>query len=358
MSVDFEPKLLINVGKIQHNTQSLVSLCEKYKIKVNGVTKATLGDPIIARAMKQGGASLIADSRIQNIQRMIEANIQGPFMLLRSPMMSEISAVVRWADISLNSELEAIKALGKQAKIQNKTHKIILMVEMGDLREGEMPEKLIDLLQSVKKIQNIELLGLGMNLTCYGAIIPTEEKIQTFSDICKKMEQKLGSSFQMISGGNSSTIPLLLSDRFVNPSITDLRLGESILLGRETVARTIIPGLHSDAFILEAEIIELKKKPSLPSGVVGEDAFGNKPIFVDKGMILHALVALGHQDIGNYSDLIPVDPDIEILGASSDHLIINVKSKNYKIGDKISFGLKYGALLAAYTSPFVQKCYI
>lgn len=352
------PRLLIDVAKIESNTRALVSLCNKYNIKITGVTKATLGDPIIAQAMLRGGASSIADSRIKNIKKMVQSRVPGPFMLLRSPMLSEIKEVVHWTDISLNSEITVIEALGKEALKQHKTHKIIMMIEMGDLREGVIPEDLSALIEIVRKINGIELVGVGMNLTCYGAIIPTPEKVNAFCSICKKIENDVGYRFQVISGGNSSTIPLLLSNRFVNPCITNLRFGESILLGRETVARTIIEGLHPDAFVLEGEIIEFKNKPSIPQGIVGEDAFGNKPVFIDKGTIQHALVALGHQDIGSFSDLVPTDPDIEILGASSDHLILNIKSQNYAIGSKVSFTLKYGALLSAYTSPFVDKCYI
>ncbi len=353
---DSYPRLLIDLNKIQKNALNVVELCAKYKINVNGVTKATLGDPKIAEAMLKGGATFICDSRIENIKKMCQANIQAPFILLRSPMLSEVEEVVKWADASLNSEIRVIEALGKNSLKQNKSHKVIAMVEMGDLREGVLPADLDGFIDKVLRIQGVELYGLGMNLTCYGAIIPTQEKIDEFTKIVRQIEKKKNIKFKMVSGGNSSAIPLL-TDHFNNACITDLRLGESILLGRETAKRHLIKGSYPDAFILECEIIELKEKPSIPSGIVGEDAFGQVPKFEDHGVIKRALAAIGHQDIGGL-DIEAIDPDVAILGASSDHLILHIKSGNYAVGDKLSFNLKYGSLLHIYTSPFVKKVYV
>jgi predicted amino acid racemase len=47
--------------------------------------------------------------------------------------------VVRSADISLNTELDTLKKLSYYAKASNKNHQVIVMVELGDLREGVLP---------------------------------------------------------------------------------------------------------------------------------------------------------------------------------------------------------------------------
>lgn len=349
------PKLHIDLKKIEMNTRNVVKICNKHSIEVSGVTKSTLGDPKIAHSMLRGGATHLADSRIQNIKKMREEKVPGPFLLLRAPMLSEIEEVIHWADLSLNSELVTIKALGKEAIKQKKTHKVIIMIEMGDLREGVLPEDLKKFLTEASKVRGINLFGLGMNLTCYGAIIPTVEKINAFYKVVKQAENDSGLKFKLISGGNSSFLPLLFN-KFKNPGITNLRLGESILLGRETAKRTLLKGSSGDAFLLECEIIELKYKDSVPDGVIGKDAFGRSPVFKNQGIILRALAAIGQQDLGG-TDLDPIDPNVKILGASSDHLLVHIKSGHYSVGDKLFFSLRYGSLLHTYTSPFVTKVY-
>ncbi len=76
-------------------------------ISLMGVSKAVLGEPSIVEAMIQGGVRLIADSRIENIQKMKQAGISTQFVLLRTPL-SQAESVVQNADISLKTELETI----------------------------------------------------------------------------------------------------------------------------------------------------------------------------------------------------------------------------------------------------------
>jgi len=320
------------------------------------VTKATCGDAKAALAMLSGGCVGIADSRILNIEHMKKQGIKTDFMQLRTPMISEIKKVVENSDISLNTEIKVIKKLSKISLKEKKKHKIILMVEMGDLREG-IPEKNLDkTIKEIKKLGGIELYGIGMNLACFGGIVPTEEKIEEFLEIVKKTERKHNLNFKMISGGNSANIPLLLKNQ-EKTRINNLRIGEGILLGLETVNRTPIPNTYQDTFILEAEIIEYKHKESKPYGKITQNAFGKIPEFKDKGTINRAIIAVGNQDtIPN--DLIPIDKDVEILGSSSDHVLLHIKNNSYKVGDTIKFKLKYGALVNLYTSKYVKKEYI
>ena len=78
--------------------------------------------------------------------------------------------------------------------------------------------------------------------------------------------------------------------------VTSLRIGETILLGVDTLTREPTLDLHTDAFVLSAPVIECKVKPSLPSGEIAQDAFGKRPTFVDRGDRRRAIVALGRQD--------------------------------------------------------------
>ncbi len=351
--MDTYPLLHINLDKIQQNTTTIVQLAAQHGISIMGVTKCCCGSNQVAQRMILGGATSIADSRIQNIKSLKKQGIPSDLVLLRTPMISEIRDVITYADISLNSEITVIKKLSNEAHRQEKNHRVIIMVEMGDLREGIPPQYLNDTIDTTLSCKNIELYGLGMNLACFGGVIPTREKIREFSQLVEKMEKDFSITLPLVSGGNSSNIPLLL-EHADSLRVNNLRIGEGILLGLETVHRTPISGTCQDAFMLEAEIIELQQKSSLPSGEISQDAFGKKPIFKDRGSITRGLLAIGRQDV-IIEGLHPLERDVRIMGGSSDHIIVDVPPGYYKVGDTLTFTPNYGSLLHLFTSPYVVK---
>ena len=348
------PRIDINIAKIAHNAKELKELYGSKGVGVIGVTKVVCGDPNIADALLKSGISVLADSRIANIRRMRDAGIQAQFVLLRTSIPSQIEDVVRYTDISLNSELSVIKALSKSAVKQDTTHKLILMVELGDLREGIMPSDLEDTVRAVMEMDGIEIVGIGTNLACLGGIKPDEEKMGYLSSITRDVEERFGLTLEFVSGGNSANYSWFISTENIG-RINNLRLGESIYLGCETLYRKPIPGLFTDAFTLLTEVIESKIKPSVPYGEVCQDAFGNVPEFQDRGQIRRAILGVGLQDV-LVSGLTPRS-NIDILGTSSDHIIVNAKQIDLKVGNEVEFDLNYGALLSVMTSPYVIKKY-
>lgn len=350
----YYPKVEIDLEKIRHNTNILVNLCKQYGIEVAGVTKAFCGEPKIAKAFVDGGISYLADSRIENLIKLKDFKI--PKLLLRLPMISEAKEVVEYADVSLNSEIETIKALSVVCKEKKKAHKIILMFDLGDLREGYFDEQeLFNAIEEIIKLEGIEIIGLGTNLTCYGGVIPREDNLGRLVKIANKVKEKFNLDIKIISGGNSSSLHLLIDGKKIN-GINSLRLGESLLLGRETAFGKRIDNTYDDAFQLIVEIIEIKNKPSVPIGEIGMDAFGKVPTFVDKGCRKRIICAIGKQDV-EIDSIIPLDEDISILGGSSDHLILDgTDSKiNYRVGDKVRFKLTYAGILRTMTSEYVKK---
>ncbi len=333
-----------------------MNLAQKADISVFGVIKATCGDPAIAQAMLRGGVCGIADSRLENIRTLKQNKIQTTLMHLRTPMISEVDTLIEYADISLNTETTVLNAISNSAAKKSVRQKIILMVEMGDLREGMLPDHLDYTIEKIQNLPHIDLYGIGMNLACFGGVVPTKEKIEQFCNLVEKLERQHDIRFEMISGGNSANIPLLLKCP-METKINNLRIGEGILLGRETVHRTPIPDTYQDAFILEAEIIEYKQKPSKPYGSVTQNAFGEMPKFKDIGIINRAIVAIGKQDTIP-KDLTPLDKNIKILGSSSDHIILHITTNDYTVGDILQFQPKYGALVHLYTSKYVEKKYL
>ena len=349
------PRIEIDLEKISHNATRLRELYASKGVGITGVTKVVCGDPVIADVLVKAGIDTLADSRLTNITRMREAGIQAQFVLLRTPAPSQAESTVKYADISLNTELSVIERLSEFAVETGVTHKVILMVELGDLREGILPAALDETVERVLGQSGIVLAGIGTNLACFGGIKPDDEKLDRLSLIASEIEEKFGVALQYVSGGNSANHDWFMSTTDVG-KINNLRLGESIFLGCETVHRKPIPGLFTDAFRLRAEVIESKIKPSKPYGDICQGAFGNVPDFTDRGQMRRVILGIGLQDV-LVAGLTPC-MDIDILGASSDHILIDAKGLDLKVGDEVEFNLNYGALLSSMTSPYVARCYV
>ncbi len=347
----FLPRIEISLFQIQENARILCELYKKKGVSLMGVTKAVLGEPFIAKAMIKGGVRFIADSRIENIQKMKNAGISSRFVLLRTPL-SQAESIVEHVDISLNTEIETLKKLSFYAKVKNKRHQVIIMVELGDLREGVLPTDLTQYVRETLSLSHIEIIGIGCNLACYGGVKPDSKKMNALSELVKLIKNDFKIELEIVSGGNSANYDWFESAQDIG-QINNLRLGESILLGRETLNRKAIPGLHIGAFQLIAEVIESKRKPSVPFGEIAQNAFGNIPDFQDRGICQRLIIALGRQDV--LVSGLKCDSAMETFGASSDHVILHDKSGNVQVGDEVKFNLDYGSLVSAMTSPFIRK---
>ena len=348
------PRLEINIPKLKNNVSVLSDICKTHNLDMAMVTKVYCAMPEVVKEISFDNVNYLADSRVQNLKNLQDINI--PKILLRIPMISEIKDVIKYVDISFNSEIKTIYKLNEEAKNQNKVHKIVLMFDLGDLREGYFDEEeFFSVVDKVLKLENIKLFGIATNLTCYGAIMPSEENLGRLANLAKRIEKEYNTPLEFVSGGNSSSIDLLQALKMPD-GITNLRLGEAIALGRETAYGKEIENTYQDAFKLVCEIVEIKDKPSMPIGEIGMDAFGNVPSYEDKGILKRAIVGIGKQDI-NIEGIMPIDKNIEILGASSDHMILNVTDceNKYDVGDKVEFLVEYGGLLTACTSKYVHK---
>jgi predicted amino acid racemase len=346
------PRLEVDLRKIHHNARTLVELLAGRGISVTGVTKATLGSPEIAVALLKAGVRALGDSRIENIASMRRAHAPAPMTLIRSPMLSQVRLVVAHADVSFNTELDVISKLSSAARDAGRMHGIVLMVELGDLREGIMPGNLENAVRQTLSFPNIALRGIGTNLACRSGVSPDTRNMSELSHLATSIESTFGLTLATVSGGNSANLAWALGDADTG-RINDLRLGESILLGRETLHRQPIDGLHTDAITLIAEVIESKVKPSQPWGEIAQTAFGEKPPATDRGDISQTILAIGRQDTD--PDGLHPPPGMEIIGSSSDHLIVDSGSDRVCVGAEIAFHLNYSALVRAMTSPFVAK---
>ena len=344
------PRVEINLAHLQHNVSKVVEKCGSFGIQVAGVIKGATGIPEVARAFDKGGAAFIASSRLEQLEDAINAGIEKPMMLIRIPMLSEVKDVIRLADISLNSEFEVIKALNDEARAQGKLHKVILMADLGDLREGFWDkDEMIKVAEYIEnKMINIQLVGIGTNVGCYGSISPTVEKLEELVELAERIEERLGRQLEYISGGATSSL-MRVWDKNIPKRINMLRVGEGILLARDldVFYGYDMSDLYQDIFRLKAEVIEVKDKPSYPVGTIAIDAFGHTPTYVDRVIRRRALLAMGKVDYGDPAELLPMDKGIEVLGASSDHTIIDVEDaeRDYKVGDIMTFDICYATVV-------------
>jgi predicted amino acid racemase len=346
------PRLNVDLHKLHHNAQTLVQRLGDRGITVTGVTKAILGSPEIANVLLRAGVNGLGDSRIENIETLRRAHISASTTLIRSPMLSQVEQVVSHADVSFNTEFEVISKLSAVAQKAHRTHGVVLMIELGDLREGIMPGDVNSMVQRLLRLPNIELKGIGCNLACLSGVSPDAKNMAELSKMADSIDASFGTTLGIVSGGNSGNMQWALSGADTM-RVNNLRLGESILLGREALQRLPIDGLYTDAFTLTAEVIEAKIKPTLPWGDIAENAFGEIPCIQDRGPISQLILAIGRQDVD--PDGLTPPPGIEIIGTSSDHLVLDAGRKHFRVGDEVTFQVNYSALLRAMTSPFVIK---
>lgn len=352
------PRLVINLNKIAYNSKKIAELCHKNNIELVGVTKLVLANPKIAKVFKENGIDKIGDSRLKNIISLAENKIPGPFQLLRIPMISELPVAIRYVDEFLISMPDVAYEIDRIASELQKNVQLIYMIDVGDLREGVWFENAIDEIYTVaKKLSYAKLTGIGTNVGCYGGVLPTIENMTTLVNIKRELENLLGYELK-VSGGSTVTLKML-EDGTLPSGITQFRIGEGLILGTDATGDRDIPYLSQDTVILEAEVIEVDYKPSVPYGEIGKDAFGRTPHFEDRGYIKRIILAIGEQDV-KPDGLKPLEPNMKVLHASSDHLIIDVTEcdKDFKVGDIVKFRMSYGCALRAFTSPYVEKVFI
>ncbi len=357
------PRVEINLGYLRENVEQIVKRCAEQGVEIAGVIKGTTGIPECAQMYAEGGAKMIASSRLEQIEDAIEKGIDLPKLLLRVPMLSEVDEAVRLCDISLNSEIEVMRALDAAAGKQGKRHGVIIMADLGDLREGYWDkDEMTDVAEIVEKeLPNLDLLGVGTNLGCYGSVDASPEKLQELVEVAEKIEARIGRQLRYISGGATTSLPRILQHNMPE-RVNLLRVGEGILLSRDLPLYWghDFSFMHQDVYTLKAEIIEIKDKPTHPVGTLTVDAFGRTPVYEDRGIRKRALLGIGKVDYGDIADIFPHDERVQVIGASSDHTILDVEDAgdDYKLGDIVSFNINYASLVYVTNCRNVQHVFV
>ena len=347
------PQLEVDLSILRSNARQVITRCQQQGIRVCGVVKGVDGLPEVARAMRLCGAEELGTSRLEQVERCRAAGVGGPWLLIRIPGLSELPDVVRLCETSLQSERVTLDALEEECVLQGKTHRVIVMADLGDLREGFWDkDEMVDVCVHVEReLPHVELAGVGVNLTCYGSTKPTPEKMQALLGIAARIEKRIGRKLEIISGGATSSYTLVHWGT-MPAGINHLRIGENILLGKDLQVNWGIQDmdyLRMDGFTLRAEVVEVREKPTYPIGEFAIDAFGRKPVYVDRGIRRRAILALGRADVGELESLIPREAGLTVIGGSSDHCIVDVEDcpRRLEVGDIVEFSLCYSHLLYA-----------
>lgn len=350
-----KPALKIFCNSIYANTRSITEHAKSLGISVWGVTKGLCGSPEIAGIFIEGGCDGLADSRMDNILKQKKSGINAKFLLIRIPMPSEIHEAVEITDSTLVSSIESILMIEQECRALRKNFDVILMLEVGDLREGIMEDAIFRIKDDIRSLKRVRIGGIGANYGCFGGIIPSQQNISHIIKCKKIIEEITGYPLENVSIGGTTCVPMFHDGRLPK-EINHLRLGSAMLRG--AVDWTPFDWLRQDTMEFSAEWVEIARKPSKPWGIAELDAFGKKPYFEDIGMRLRGILGVGKQDI--YPEgLRSLTYGVEVLGASSDHLVCDIEETVYKpkIGDIAVFNVNYAAMMTAATSPYVEKIY-
>lgn len=344
--------------ELQHNFNYLDKLFKDNDIKWGITTKLFCGNRDFLNEVIDLGIGEVHDSRISNLKVIKKIDPETVTIYIKPPPKDIVRDVVKYADISLNTELATLHELSEEAKRQEKVHKVIIMIEMGDLREGVMREDLINFYEKVFRLPGIEVVGLGTNLNCLHGVMPDGDKLIQLALYKQIIELRFKKEIPLVSGGTTVTIPLLLRNQ-LPIGINHFRVGEALFFGKNLFTDGVIEGMSDGVLELYTQIIELSEKPKVPMGELGVNPQGQtaKVVEEDVGKTSYrAIIDIGVLDIQpNY--LVPVDDNITISDASSDMLILDVGSnpKEYKVGDTIRFKLKYMGALGLMSSDYIDK---
>ena len=350
--------ITLDINKLNENFKYLDNLFEKNNIQWSIVSKMLCGNKLFLNELLKLNVKHICDSRVTNLKAIKSIDPEIETMYIKPPAKRSIKSIVKYADISMNTSIDTIQMLSEEAGRQNKKHKIIIMIELGELREGVMGEDFMEFYSNVFELENIEVVGIGTNLSCLYGVLPNHDKLIQLGLYEQLVEAKFQKQIPFVSGGSSVTIPLIFQ-KLLPKSINHFRVGESLFLGTDVYNNKPLKNMHPDTFKLYCEIIELEEKPIVPIGEMGTNVEGHEYDFNDEEVgktSCRAIIDLGLLDV-DHSHLQPTDESVSFVGASSDMLVMDLgkNRKDYKVGDLLEFKMDYMGTLRAINSKYIEK---
>lgn len=363
-------ELVIHIKRIKENITYLSDYFDAKNIEWSLVTKVFSGDQIFLKKLLTPDTiqkiNSVGDSRLTSLRNLREVNPNMKTIYIKPPAQIYSEDIVKYADISLNTSLSTIKALNKAAKAQGKRHEIIIMIEMGELREGVNREEVIDFYKKVFNLSNIDVVGIGSNLGCMYGVEPTYDKLLQLYLYKELISARFNKELKLISGGTSITLPLI-EKGFVPEGINHYRVGEAVFFGVSPLDNKPFKDLHTETFEFYANIIELEEKKLVPDGVINNANIGHTTEFNKENRSetsYKAILDFGLLDVDK-SDIEVEEEGVSFVGITSDMIVINLGNnktksgeKRYSVGDKIKFKPSYMAVARLLNSKFIEKLYV
>ena len=351
-------RLTINLEALRHNINTIDGWLKDHGATWTLVTKVLCGHRDTLAALQHLGVHSMADSRLRNLRNIVKLTPEIETWYLRLPHMAAIPQIIELTDASLNSEIETIEALSAEACRQDRRHGIIVMIELGDLREGILPGHLIHFYNHIFELPNLEVLGIGANIGCLSGCVPNVDQYTQLKLYRELLELKFGRELPMISAGTSATLPLL-HESSVPKAINHFRVGDSVFLGTDLIHGGAMAELRDDAMLLEVDVVEIKEKSLVPVGETSSLApfeFTATEEYEPGARGYRAICTVGGLDT-DVAGLTPVDTRYSIAGGASDLTVINIGDNrgDLAIGDQIKLRPNYAALLRLMVSPYIDK---
>lgn len=362
-------ELTIRAGKIKKNIHQLGTYFKEHGIEWSLVTKVFSGDldflnnvltPEIIRNINSVG-----DSRITSLKNLKQVNPEMRTIYIKPPALMYAEEVVKYADISLNSSFSTIQALDKAAYKQSKIHQIIIMIELGELREGVQRDDVIEFYEKVFDLKNIEVIGIGSNLGCMYGVEPSYDKLLQLCLFKELISAKFNRSLRFISGGTSITLPLIQQGHLPK-DVNHFRIGEAVFFGISPFDNKQFIGLATDTFEFSANIIELEEKNTVPDGSISDANIGHTADYDENGtndVSFKAILDFGLLDV-DQADIEFIDPGMSFVGITSDMIVVDIGlnkttsgKTRYKVGDKIRFKPSYMAVARLLNSKFIDTIF-
>lgn len=353
-------RIISNIDKINTylgNNNIKWSLIVKVLSGHKELLHSILSNPLIKKVHS------IGDSRLSNLKVIKKVAPDIVTMYIKPTAIKNVKSVIKFADISFNTTLSTILALNEEAKKNNKIHRIIIMIEMGELREGIIRENIVDFYSNIFELSNVKVIGLGTNLGCMYGIEPTYDKLIQLSLYKQLLETKFNKKLNLISGGSSITLPLIGKHK-IPKAVNHFRIGEAAFFGTSPFNNKKFRNFSTEAFEFKANIIELEEKEVEPDGIIGDGSVGHikeagKDATFPKSY--KAILDFGILDV-DVNELTLKDKNINFIGTTSDMTVYDIgpnltkfQRTKYRVGKQISFHPSYMAVARLMSSKFVEK---
>lgn len=322
--------LLVDKGKVSENYSRVLSRCGNARVSLLTVLKEGVARRQLLEHFFQAGLTRVGLAHYPAFPCSIPNGVEK--VLLYLTPWSDLEAVVCNYDMSLQSDPETLKRLADAAERVQKKHRVLLVVEVGDQREGSSIEEAYEMGMLIEKnhASSLDLYGIAANFACLNDCLPSSETLLQLAACKNGMEKSFQRPLPILSVGGSDVLQWLAEGNALPPEVTEIRCGTAILLGTYPHSDTTLPDAHADAITLEAEVLECRKKNGR----------------------LRAVMDFGTLDTSPQDVKLPFEGMV-FAGASSGYTVFDVTDcpGSFSTGTHVSFLLNFRSLSRAFLSP-------